>query len=371
MNWHYSLRVRRVRVSVAVAVAVFALLWMTSACATQDQAEFIQFEHQWVSSEDVRQLEEFRYQQQRVATPFEVVLELDAKQLHALRKRPDLVASLSAILRVGDRVLVRHQHRQWQLWLRHHRLTAEFKQTVNALRQGKTHTDEWATDVVSQVKPELLGEDLLSDAAFALHTLRNPYPHADLMATQLPAQGWVVKRNAEDGAVTVLMDGGQALTVTGIKLTSYGQLTMLTLVPGNEPLKIDWSSPPQRILVMSDQPLRMLPLAQNVSLRLNEKRIVSLAESKSVTAMQRLSWGPDYKQVWNQQRFTSGGPLGFQMDLSRDEIGQHQSPGDYRRIWILELPGSQGNATTQRQLSMDYRVTNENKDVQSKDFLRR
>jgi len=86
--------------------------------------------------------------------------------------------------------------------------------------------------------------------------------------------------------------------------------------------------------------------------------------------MQRYSLGPEYKG-WQQQSFVTGGPLDFEVDLSRDEVGPQKKPGEYRRVWILEFGGIQGKVSTQRQLGMNYRVTNEDKEAESSEFLRR
>ncbi|EKD98579.1 MAG: hypothetical protein ACD_23C00357G0001, partial [uncultured bacterium] len=223
---------------------------------------------------------------------------------------------------------------------------------------------------VATIKLETMSDDLLGDAAFALHAKRNAFPHADLAAGQLSAQGLVVKRNTEDGGLTVLAYGANNFKAETGKIAQVGRFAVVTVAPGNEPLSFTWATPPQRILAIGDNAIQLLPPAENIVLLKNEKRIIPLSEAKNVTSMRRYSQGPDYKG-WQQQSFATGGPLGFQMDLRRDEAGPHQAAGDYQRIWILEIGGAEGKPATQRQTGMNYRVSIEDKDAQSKEFLRR
>jgi len=356
--------------ALTIGIAALALLAGAPGWAAEGREGLVQFEGQLLEPAEAAQREEQRYRRQRIAAPTEIALELNADQLRALRARRDLAASLTAILRVGDRVLVQRGNQQWRIWKRHSRLTNEFRQAADRLRKGVPKADEWAADPIVVVKPEVIGEDPLSDAAFALHARRNVFPHADLAMDQLPAQALAVKRTSEDGALTVLAFGANTLKVSTGKLTQAGQLAVVSVAPRNDPLNFTWTAPPKRILVIGDSAMPLLSPAADVVLLKNEKRVVRLTEVKNVTAMQRYSHGPDYKG-WHQQRFAIGGPLGFQMDLARDEVGPHQTAGDYRRVWLLEFGGTAGNMATQRQIEIGYRVKSEDKDAQSKEFLRR
>ena len=347
-----------------------ALFSAMPGMAAENHEGLVRFENQWLEPAEAVQREEHRYRKQRVATPVEVSVELTADQLRAQRARRGLASGLMAFLRVGDRVLVQRGNQQWRIWKRHHKLTGEFRQAIDALRKGTPHTDEWAADPVATIKLETMSDDLLGDAAFALHAKRNAFPHADLAAGQLSAQGLVVKRNTEDGGLTVLAYGANNFKAETGKIAQVGRFAVVTVAPGNEPLSFTWATPPQRILAIGDNAIQLLPPAENIVLLKNEKRIIPLSEAKNVTSMRRYSQGPDYKG-WQQQSFATGGPLGFQMDLRRDEAGPHQAAGDYQRIWILEIGGAEGKPATQRQTGMNYRVSIEDKDAQSKEFLRR
>ena len=339
--------------------------------AAKDHEGQVLFEGRWLKPHEAARLEELRYRKQRVATPFEVAANLSAEQLHALQSRRDLLPGLMAILRVGDRLAITSGRQQWQLWKRHNKLTREFKQAVAAFSRGKAIDEHWSKDSLTPLNVVVpAGADSLADMAFALHRRRNAHPHADLQAEQLASQGYIVNRNASDGEITLLAFGGQSFKSEVGKAEQFGQLTLIQLEPGNAAVPLAWSEPPQRLFVVSDKEQPMLTLSQDVTLLRNEKKDLRLSESKTITALHRFSQGPDYKG-WQQQDFTRGGPLGFQMDFSRDEVGPHGVPGDYRRVWIVEFAGTEGNPATQRQTAIAYRVNADEKGVMSNEFLRR
>ena len=329
------------------------------------------FEGRWVQPNEAARLEELRYRKQRVATPIELAVSLNADQLRALQSRRDLLTGLMAVLRVGDRLVIKAETTRWQLWKRHNKLTSEFKQAVSAFGKSKAIVESWSDDSIKSLNLDVpVGADSLADMAFALHNRRNAYPHADLQAEQLTNQGYTVNRNVSDGEITLLAFGGKGFKSEAGKAEQFGQLTLIQFAPGNTAITLAWSGPPTRLLVVSDKQQPMLPLAQDVSLLKNEKKNVRLSESKSIATVHRFSQGPDYKG-WQQQDFTLDGPLGFQMDLSRDEIGPHVTSGDYRRVWIVEFAGTDGSPATQRQTAMTYRVKGDDKNVMSNEFLRR
>lgn len=224
--------------ALTMGAAAMVMLVGMPGWAAEGHEGLVQFEGKWLEPVDAAQREEQRYRRQRVAAPMEMVVELNADQLRALRTGRGLAKSLMAILRVGDRVLVRRGNQHWRIWKRHSRVTNEFRQAAEALRKGAPHSDDWAGDQVASVKMERIGEDPLRDVAFALHSRRNAFPHADLAADQLPAQGLDIRRSAEDGALTVLAYGGQSFNVESGKLAKAGQLAVVSVVPGNDPLPI-------------------------------------------------------------------------------------------------------------------------------------
>jgi hypothetical protein len=328
------------------------------------------FEGRWLKPQEAIRLEEVRYRKQRVAAPLEVVVESTAEQVRALNSRRDLAEVLMAMLRVGDRLVIRLDSEQWLVWKRHGKPTDSFLQSITALRKGKPVDENWAPDPVTSIKADVAGTDLLAAAAFALHAGRNVYPHADLVTEQMPEKGLSVNRNTDDGGLTLVALGGEQLKSNGGNLAKFGSLAFLQVAASAEPLTLEWTTPPQRLLVVSDKAMTFLPPPKEVALRKHEKQVIRLSDSKLVTSIRRYSNGPDYKG-WQQQTIATGGPLGFQMDLGRDEIGPNAAGGDYRRVWILELGGKAGGAETQRQIGMRYRVKDDEKDVMSREFLRR
>jgi hypothetical protein len=329
------------------------------------------YEGRWLKPAEATRREEARYRKQRVAAPFEVVVNLNAESLHKLQARRDLMQSLMSILRVGDRLVVKHEDQQWRLWKRHGKATGEFRQALAAFSKGKVIDENWGSDSITSINPEqATGEDALADMAFALHRRRNAYPLADMQADQLPNPGYTIKRNTQDGELTLLTLGGKGFKAEAGKPEQSGQLTLIRLEPGNDAVPLTWTEPPKRLLVVSDKQIPLLALPAEVSLLKNEKKSIRLSESKAISSVHRYSQGPDYKG-WSQQDFTLDGPLAFQMDLSRDEAGPHGTAGDYKRVWILEFAGTEGHSTTQRQTAMVYRVKGDDKGVMSNEFLRR
>jgi hypothetical protein len=343
----------------------------SSDAAANIHEGLVLYEGRWLKPAEAARQEEARYRKQRVAVPFEVVVNLNADQLQNLRTRRDLLPALMAILRVGDRVVIKKEEQQWLIWKRHTKPTGEFRQALAAFIKGKAIDENWTADSITTLNLEVqTGTDTLADLAFSLHGRRNAYPHADLQADQLAKQGYAVKRNTQDGEITLLALGGKGFKSEVRKFEQFGELALIRLEPDNDAIPLTWSVPPKRLLLVSEKQIPMLVLPQDLSLLKNEKKSVRLTESKSVSTVRRYSQGPDYKG-WSQQDFTLDGPLAFQMDLSRDEAGPHGAAGDYKRIWIIEFAGAEGYFPTQRQVAMVYRVKGDDKGVTSNEFLRR
>ena len=331
----------------------------------------VQFEGRWVKPAEAARLEEVRYRKQRIDAPIEVVIDATAEQLRVLSSRRDLSDALMAFLRVGDRLIIQHNVQQWPFWKRHSKPTDNFRQAIAALRKTKPVAENWTPDPVTSIKAGAIGADLLTDAMLAMHASRNTHSHADMVVEQLPAKGTTVKRTLADGSLTVLAVGGEQVQTKTGKPARFGTLSLLHVAPGAEALALEWTTPPQRLLVVGDTVITLLPPPKDVSLRKHEKKVIRLiADSKGVTAIRRFSQGPDYKG-WQQQTIAASGPLGFQMDLGRDEIGPHEAAGDYRRVWILDIGDKDGATATQRQIGMSYRVKDDEKDALSREFLRR
>lgn len=353
-------------------MAIFAALVLSagpmSARAIEDHAGLIQFEGQWLTPEEARQREESRYRRQRVSVPFEISVELAVADMRTLRQQRDLQVGFMTILRVGDRVIFRQGQRGWLIWKRHARITPEFKAAIAALRKGESlEAQTFAADVVTKLQIEGAA-DPLSTIAFALHGHRSDHAHIDMTAKQLPPDRLRLERNAEDGQLAVLALGGQGVALSNAKPAQVGTLFVAMPAVANEALQLRWSQPPQRLLVIGDRKLSLPPLPENLVLQLNEKRVLRLSESSHVTAFERHTHGPDGKG-WRRQEFAAT-LAGLSMDLGRDEVGPHQAPGEYRREWILRFQ-TQSGATTQRQTALRYRVTGEEKEAMSKEFLRR
>ena len=325
------------------------------------------FEGEWLAEAEALRREERRYQGQRVRQPIAVDLYPSGGALEALRRDDRLRDALFTLLRVGDRVTVHAAGGPWEIWKRHREVTGEFTAAVDALRNSAASTQPWRSDPVRSVRAQATAEPLAA-VAFALHGARNVAPHLDLEAPQLDAGGVRVDRSLADGPITLVVLGGQGVEVLGNRLESFGALRFGELSAGNGAIELRWQVAPQRILLVGDTAGPVRVPGGGGELPIGQRGPVSLAPAARVHWLERLSYGPDFES-WQRERFDTSGPLGFQLDLTRDEIGPHQNPGPYRRIWLVGY--EQDGQPSQRQVAIDYRVGTHAGDGEIREFIRR
>lgn len=324
------------------------------------------FEGAWLPAADAQARELARYRGARVSEPFALIVE------EALRPRlcglDALAPALMQILRVGDRLVSPSAGAPAAIWKRHAQTTHEFDAAVAAWCAGESTPYEWADDTARRVRVPVQTEDPLASLAFGLHQARSAHPLLDLGAAQLPAAGIEIQRVRGDGVLTLIAQGGAGFDPVSQSAWSSGTLVLARFPAGDGPHALRWQTPPQRLLIISDTRAPVVEYDGQAVLLRGEKRLINLLDQVSVKRMTRLSHGPDF-EGWQRSAIDTSGPLGFQLDLASDEIGPHERAGDYRRLWVLEY--TQGGQTTQRQVELRYRVTDDVKEVESSEFLRR
>jgi hypothetical protein len=329
------------------------------------------FEDRWVSPSDYIRLEEQRYRKYRVASPIEIVSLINNEQLSSLSSHKQLTDTLMGILRVGDRIVIKEGSNKWVIWKRYEKLTNEFRKSTISIGKTNASTEIWSPDPIAlhsvKIKP---GKEALLEIALLLHRARNMYPHMDLQYDQLTKQGYTLKRNLLDGELTVVVCGGAAIKADEFKTEQYGDFSIIRISQGNSPVSLTWADTPKSILGISDKQISLMALPEKLLLLKNEKKSVQLSNTSKVSSFVRFTNGPNSKG-WKQQEFNLSGPLGFQMDLSRDEVGPHDLSGEYQRIWIVQFSDGKDGVVTQRQTSMKYAVKGDEKEAISNEFIRR
>ncbi|MGD9224028.1 MAG: carboxypeptidase regulatory-like domain-containing protein [Desulfobacteraceae bacterium] len=328
------------------------------------------FAQRWHALSYAVRAESKRYQKERVGNPVALEIRLNSEHHKALSSVNDLAGQMNKVMRVGDRVRIVADSGQWLIWKRHHLVTPEFKAAVKAMQSAKAYAgDPWSPGTrVSWTHPEA-NDDFLAQIAFGIQRERNQWPHLFLRANQLGRGSVKVFRCRADGPLTILAQGGKFawLGDSRIKVLRSDSLTMTTMPTGDHPLHISWSVPPERLLVTADRSPQFKPVFVNKKLHPREKKIIDLGVKHPVTALTRLTTGPDYKG-WYRQHMEPDGPLADRIDLGKDEIGPHDTQGQYTRIWLVRF---KDGATTQRQMETSYMVSGPEKKFSSDNFIRR
>lgn len=325
------------------------------------------FEGEWLAEAEALRREERRYQGQRVRQPIAVDLYPSGGALEALRRDDRLHDALFALLRVGDRVTVHAAGGSWGVWKRHREVTPEFTASVEALRSVTAPAQPWSSDPARTVRVQATA-DPLATMAFALHGARNLVPHLDLEAKQLEAGGVRIARSLADGPVTVVVLGGQGVVAPGASLESFGPLRFGEVTASNGDIELRWQATPRRVLLVADTAGPVRVPDQVAELPVGQRELVKLAPGVRVQRLERLSSGPDF-EGWQREVFNTSGPLGFQLDLTSDEIGPHPTPGAYRRIWLVGY--EQDGQRSQRQIAIAYRVGTDATGHEIREFIRR
>lgn len=326
------------------------------------------FQGEWLSEAEALRREQRRYRQHRTQRPLAVQMDHAGTVIEQLRQRDDLAQALMAMLRVGDRVTLKAASQRWQIWKRHSEWTPDFEASVAALQAGEPYSPPWADDPVQTLRVEP-SADPLATMIMALHRARAPNPLLDLHADQFSEDSITVSRNRSDGELTVLLHGGEDLTLSEGGLRTFGDVHFDTVPAGHASIDLRWGQVPERVLIISDRSGPIREMGAPDPLLLEQQRWLSLAPGLAVTRLLRLSYGPEYSGWSHRVTQREGGPVDFQLDLTGDHIGPHEMPGDYQRVWVLEY--EQGGTRSQRQVQIRYRVLRDAEDGGLDEFIRR
>jgi hypothetical protein len=328
------------------------------------------FAQKWYTLSYALKAERRRYRKERVDDPVDLEIRLNSMHHKALSSVKDIAGQMNQVMRVGDRVRILTKSGQWLIWKRHHLVTPEFQDAVKAMQSAKAYSgDPWSPGPrVSWARPEG-NDDLVAQIAFGIQRERNQWPHLYLWANQIDTRSVEVFRCRADGPLTLLAQGGKMVWPpdSRIEKVQEGALSLAVVPSGDQPLRISWTAPPKRLLVTAERSLEFKPISIQNKLRPREKKIIDLGVKHRVTALTRLTSGPDYKG-WYRQYMEPDGPLADRIDLGRDEIGPHDSQGQYTRIWLVRF---KDGVTTQRQMETRYMVSGPEKNFSSDNFIRR
>jgi hypothetical protein len=328
------------------------------------------FAKRWCALPYAVQAESKRYQKEQVDDPVALEIRLNSKHHKALSSEKDLAERINNVMRVGDRVRIVAKSGQWLIWKRHHLITPEFEDAVNAMQSAKAYSgDPWTADTQVRWTHPAVNDDFVAQIAFGIQRERNRWPHLHLWANQLVTGSVEVFRCRTDGSLTLLAQDGKLVWPPGsrIKKVQGGGLSMAVVPSGDRPLHISWTVPPKRLLVTADRSPEFKPISTQIKLHPQEKKIIDLGVKHPVTALTRLTSGPDYKG-WYRQYMEPDGPLADRIDLGKDEIGPHDTQGQYTRIWLVRF---KDGATTQRQMETRYVVSGPEMNFSSDNFIRR
>lgn len=332
------------------------------------------YENEWVKWSRSLEREEADYLKVRTAKP--VVVEWSPPQslLSQLRADPDLEAKLHALLRIGDRLIILADGKQWFIWKRAAKLQAEFQAAVRSFVTGEPYATPYELHDGLAIST---AAGSLASLAFDIHLGRVDFPVAHLAAALLPENGCALPRSTKDGEVFVLVLGGQGVSVETRQRTpvSFDKLTCCLVEAGDGPIRVAWTKAPDALLAVceADTPelkgIEGLCLDGNdgVVLMRNQKAIFQMAEGLDVHSKTRYTLGPDGK--WRTESFNKGSSFVSEEKLSQGELGPHFQPGAYATMWLIQW--ANGAALSQRQVQAEYRVNDVSGGEEGTLFLRR
>ena len=182
------------------------------------------------------------------------------------------------------------------------------------------------------------------------------------------AQSEKVFRSPADGELTIISVGDSDVNIQSGTVKKLSGYSLAKIPKGNGAVELTWQQKPKRLLVISDKSWKNHASNNVQALQRGEKQPFRLLKRGRVPELVRLSHGPDF-DGWNRKEFSASGPMGDQMNFAVDEIGPHNSSGDYQRTWIVRY--TDGTEIRQRQVNFSYSVGNQKKQVESDRFFRR
>ena len=318
-----------------------------------------------------RLAEEEAYRSARANDPVEVQIPLPGLTDKRSVTLAEFSRALFVLLRVGDRARVDLAGTQHLVWKRSVRADAAFQEQVEALWNNQPLALDYAEDParVIPVEPEVEPTpSLISAVAYRLYRRLNDRPILDLGAAMHDLPGISVHTIAAEGATTVLTLGGAGVALDGRNVASSGELGFGRLAAGDRTLELTWDEAPELVLMVSERNPAAQPALASRELNLNQKRLVELGVEGRVHSFHRFTALPDGTWRFVTKERVDGLPL--PMDLDSDEVGPHETSGQYRREWLIDYETADGRLAT-RQVMVDYTVGEVAHPVRSPEFIRR
>ena len=318
-----------------------------------------------------RLAEEEAYRRARANDPVEVQVPLPGLTDKRSVTLEEFSRALFVLLRVGDRVRVDLAGTDHLVWKRSARADTAFQEQVAALWNNRPLPLDYAGDPVRviPVEPEVEPTpSLISAVAYRLYRRLNDRPILDLGAAMHDLPGISVHTIAADGATTLLTLGGAGVALDGRNVASSGELGFGRLAAGDRTLELTWDVAPELVLVVSERNRAAQPALASRELNLNQKRLVELDVEGRVRSFHRFTALPDGTWRFVTKERVDGLPL--PMDLDSDEVGPHETSGQYRREWLIDYETADGGLAT-RQVMVDYTVGEVAHPVRSPEFIRR
>ncbi|MEC9341949.1 MAG: PEGA domain-containing protein [Pseudomonadota bacterium] len=191
----------------------------------------------------------------------------------------------------------------------------------------------------------------------------------DYDAGQLVGEGETIQRTFTDGPVTAAVLGGEEVRISsaGIGISLHGGVARVN--PGQEPIEVVWRRKPGRLILEAADNCRRAPHPPPRRLLGREKQWITLVDEKATQRLVQFTRGPGVDGWIRQEIARPPPPLGQRIPLARVEVGPHETPGTYERVWLLTFAYQGG--VTQRLFRARYQVAPELKAFQTHQFLRR
>ena len=318
-----------------------------------------------------RLAEEEAYRSARANEPVEVQVPLPGLTDKRSVTLDEFSQALFVLLRVGDRVRVDLAGADHLVWKRSARADAAFQEQVEALWNDQPLPLDYPEDPARVIRVEPDRDptpSLISAVAYDLYRRLNDRPILDLGGAMHDLPGIAVHTIAADGGSTLLTLGGAGVALNGRNVEASGELGFLRLAAGDRTLELTWDEAPELVLVVSERNHTARPNLASRELNLNQKRLVELGVRGRVRSFHRFTALPD--GTWRFVTKQRAERLPLPMDLNSDEVGPHETSGQYRREWLIDYETADGRLAT-RQLMVDYTVGEVAHPVRSPDFIRR
>ena len=208
----------------------------------------------------------------------------------------------------------------------------------------------------------------LHQLIFEVYGQRGGYPLLALNSEQLSSNRLEIQRQQADGEIVILASG-DGVVVEGSTAVAQAQGIRLFRLPADDrALQLHWRGAAPRLLVTAADSPDFGSVEVPSSLALGEKKILKPLSGLTVDWLNELTAGAGIRG-WRDQRLSTFKQAPNNLLAPVIEIGPHERPGAYQRIWVVRYRHRGG--FSQRQLSLNYSVGLGRQVFVSDQFLRR